>query len=149
MSLEVKDERIHYRAFVTVVDVSKAHCGYWWTRGDRLPWLPVMLNVFAARASGIKEIANGDCFDAEVIWVQKRAMVFRPRRVTETDIDERVGRCVRDLRMKRRMSQRDLAARIGVTPATMKNFENGRQRIGSQKLSMIAAVLDAYIHKFY
>jgi AcrR family transcriptional regulator len=55
----------------------------------------------------------------------------------------RVGSGLRQVRLSRGMSMRELARRLQVSPATMSNIESGRTRITLQRLTQIADLLDA------
>ena len=79
--MRVENEHIYYSDHITVVSSRMAFMGYWWARGDRVPWLPVLVHVTAARASGVTVVATGDCFEAEVIWRPKGAHAVRLRPV--------------------------------------------------------------------
>jgi AcrR family transcriptional regulator len=55
------------------------------------------------------------------------------------------GEGLRQVRLSRGMSMRELARRLQVSPATMSNIESGRTRITLQRMTQIADLLDADI----
>ena len=63
--------------------------------------------------------------------------------------DTEVGRRVRSRRLERRLSQTDLAGRIGVTFQQVQKYENGTNRIGSGRLQRISEALDVPITFFF
>ncbi|MGD9988488.1 TetR family transcriptional regulator [Pseudonocardia sp.] len=58
------------------------------------------------------------------------------------DDAQRVGASVRAARLARGAGLRRLAARIGVSPATLSQIEHGRTRLTVDRLGLIAAALD-------
>lgn len=54
-----------------------------------------------------------------------------------------LGEKIRELRMARDISLRELAARIGVSPAFMSNVELGRRRPSDRHLKLIAAAVES------
>lgn len=60
-------------------------------------------------------------------------------------VDVRVGSRVRELRMARGMSQEKLGAALKLTFQQVQKYEKGVNRIGSSRLSQIAAALDVPI----
>ena len=57
-------------------------------------------------------------------------------------VDVLVGRNIRILRKQRRMSQTDLANKIGVTFQQVQKYENGTNRVGSGRLFRISAIFN-------
>lgn len=64
-------------------------------------------------------------------------------------IDRLVGQNICAHRQQRRMSQSELAAKIGVTFQQMRKFENGTDRVGSSRLFRISSVLEVPINFFF
>ena len=60
-------------------------------------------------------------------------------------VDVLVGRNIRILRKQRRMSQTDLANKIGVTFQQVQKYENGTNRVGSGRLFRISAIFNVPI----
>jgi transcriptional regulator with XRE-family HTH domain len=58
------------------------------------------------------------------------------------DVDQVVGRQIRIHRISNRLSQTELADRIGVTFQQVQKYENGRNRVGASRLLRIAQALD-------
>ena len=56
--------------------------------------------------------------------------------------DRLVGRNIRIQRMAKRLSQTELAEKLGVTFQQVQKYERGRNRIGAGRLVRIAATLD-------
>ena len=57
-----------------------------------------------------------------------------------------VGRRIRDLREKKKVSQDDLCKRISLARSSIANIERGRQRVMLHTLCEIAAALESEIH---
>jgi AcrR family transcriptional regulator/DNA-binding XRE family transcriptional regulator len=57
-----------------------------------------------------------------------------------------VGMQIRVARLQRELSLRTLARRIGVSPATLSQLENGRTRLSVDRLTEIAEALDTTAH---
>jgi transcriptional regulator with XRE-family HTH domain len=74
-------------------------------------------------------------------------MNVRARRADE--LDEEVGRRVRTRRMEQRLSQTELADRIGVTFQQVQKYEKGANRSGSGRLQRISDALDVPIGYFF
>jgi len=53
---------------------------------------------------------------------------------------------LRNLRKQAGITQAELAARAGVSPATICNLENGKVNISLAKLEQIAKALNATVH---
>jgi transcriptional regulator with XRE-family HTH domain len=60
-----------------------------------------------------------------------------------------VGHNIRILRLERRMSQGDLAERIGVTFQQVQKYEKGANRVSAGRLARIADALDVPVAFFY
>ncbi|YCN58154.1 TetR family transcriptional regulator [Rhodococcus erythropolis] len=65
----------------------------------------------------------------------------------KTTADETIGAQVRVARQLRRVSLRALSRKIGVSPATLSQIENGRTRLTAVRLGHIAGVLEFEIHQ--
>src|SRR3954449_8924899 len=63
--------------------------------------------------------------------------------------DEEVGRRVRSRRLECRLSQTELADRIGVTFQQVQKYEKGVNRIGAGRLQRIAEALEVPITFFF
>jgi transcriptional regulator with XRE-family HTH domain len=63
--------------------------------------------------------------------------------------DEEVGRRVRSRRLECRLSQTELADKIGVTFQQVQKYEKGVNRIGAGRLQRIAEALDVPITFFF
>src|SRR3954469_23449515 len=63
--------------------------------------------------------------------------------------DAEVGRRVRSRRLKCRLSQTELAERIGVTFQQVQKYEKGVNRIGAGRLQRISEALDIPITFFF
>lgn len=57
------------------------------------------------------------------------------------DEDFRIGRTIRILRLKRRMSQTELGDAIGVSYQQIQKYESGLNRIGGSRLARLAQAL--------
>src|ERR1043166_8485002 len=71
----------------------------------------------------------------------------RARRADSRDAE--VGRRVRSRRLECRLSQTELADRIGVTFQQVQKYENGVNRIGAGRLQRISEALDVPITFFF
>lgn len=69
------------------------------------------------------------------------------RRTTSTD--KYIGNRVRMRRLELRMSQVDLADRLGITFQQVQKYENGVNRISASRLQRISQVLDVPIYFFF
>ena len=69
------------------------------------------------------------------------------RRADSRDLE--VARRVRSRRLECRLSQIDLAGRVGVTLQQLKKYEKGSNRIGAGRLEWIAEALDVPITFFF
>lgn len=58
---------------------------------------------------------------------------------------EVLGQRVRQVRERQQLKQEDLAARVGMSRATITQVENGQQKVHLQSLYLIAAALGAAI----
>lgn len=52
--------------------------------------------------------------------------------------DKTIGAAIRAARFSRGMTQNDLAARVGITRATIASYETGRRKISAETLMQIA-----------
>jgi transcriptional regulator with XRE-family HTH domain len=59
------------------------------------------------------------------------------------------GRALRVLRTAHEVSQVDLSAKIGVRPATVRDWEKGRSTPSVERLCSLAVVLDCKISAFF
>lgn len=57
-------------------------------------------------------------------------------------IDQHVGICVRTLRLQHKITQSDLAAKLGVSFQQVQKYETGANRISASKLYSIAQALE-------
>src|SRR5438874_6053644 len=71
----------------------------------------------------------------------------RARRADSRDAE--VGRRVRSRRLECRLSQTDLASRIGVTFQQVQKYEKGVNRIGAGRLQRISEALEVPITFFF
>jgi transcriptional regulator with XRE-family HTH domain len=71
----------------------------------------------------------------------------RARRADSRDAE--VGRRVRSRRLEQRLSQTELADRIGVTFQQVQKYEKGVNRIGAGRLQRIAEALEVAISFFF
>jgi transcriptional regulator with XRE-family HTH domain len=53
-------------------------------------------------------------------------------------LNKEIGKRIRDCRLEAGISARQLAARIGCTPANISKIENGRQRISVDSLILLS-----------
>ncbi|MCW2667334.1 MAG: hypothetical protein JWN57_2296, partial [Frankiales bacterium] len=60
-----------------------------------------------------------------------------------------IGRRVKELRLARGMTLRQLAGLLDVSPATLSAIENGHTGISSVRLAQAAAVLDAPVEDLF
>src|SRR5215207_9178277 len=70
----------------------------------------------------------------------KNVAAQHPRSVDTWHVE--IGRLVRAQRQQLRLSQSDLAERIGVTFQQVQKYENGKNRISTGRLTRIAEALD-------
>src|SRR3954468_24176141 len=68
---------------------------------------------------------------------------------TPDPLDTMVGARVRVLRINNKISQTDLADKIGVTFQQVQKYEKGTNRIGASRLSRIAAVLGVSVGELF
>ncbi|MVM34214.1 helix-turn-helix domain-containing protein [Spirosoma sp. HMF4905] len=59
-----------------------------------------------------------------------------------SDISEQVGQLIREARIKKGLSQLELAQILGVTKAAVSGYETGRQNLTLGTLQKIATALD-------
>jgi transcriptional regulator with XRE-family HTH domain len=64
-------------------------------------------------------------------------------------LDIMVGTKIRIFRTDRRMSQSDLAEKIGVAFQQVQKYENGTNRVGASRLSRIAAALGVSVGELF
>jgi transcriptional regulator with XRE-family HTH domain len=64
-------------------------------------------------------------------------------------IDVLVGNNVRILRHEKRLSQSDLAGRLGITFQQIQKYEKGINRIGSGRLARLSQVLGVSVSRFF
>src|SRR5262249_14939975 len=64
-------------------------------------------------------------------------------------LDRQVGARIRAKRKVLRITQQDLAARIGVSFQQLQKYEKGRNRIGASRLQRVAEVLDVPVSYFF
>lgn len=60
-----------------------------------------------------------------------------------------IGRTVRALRSARGLTARELAARLGVSPATVSAVENGRTGLSATRVAQLADVLDVPVQRVF
>lgn len=60
-----------------------------------------------------------------------------------------VGQKIRQIRKSRRLTQADLAARIGVTQSDLSRMENGEYKVGLDTLFRILQVFDLSMGRFF
>jgi transcriptional regulator with XRE-family HTH domain len=66
-----------------------------------------------------------------------------------TDVDTHVGKRLRQRRLIRGLSQRDLAVRVGISPQQLQKYEIGQNRITAARLYSCAEALDVPVWSFY
>lgn len=66
-----------------------------------------------------------------------------------TDVDVRIGARVSVARIRARLTQRTVAAEIGVSAAQLQKYEKGTNRISGVALSIIAKLTGAPIASFF
>ncbi|ACB27679.1 helix-turn-helix domain-containing protein [Methylobacterium radiotolerans] len=66
-----------------------------------------------------------------------------------TDVDVRIGGRISAARIRARLTQRTVAAEIGVTAAQLQKYEKGTNRISGVALSIIAKLTGAPIASFF
>jgi transcriptional regulator with XRE-family HTH domain len=66
-----------------------------------------------------------------------------------TDVDTHVGKRLRQRRLIRGLSQRELAAKVGISPQQLQKYEIGQNRITAARLFSCAEVLDVPVWSFY
>ena len=60
-----------------------------------------------------------------------------------------VGRNIRIWRLEKKMSQTELANRLGLTFQQVQKYESGANRVGASRLMQISEALDVPIHSFF
>src|ERR1700730_7944230 len=73
--------------------------------------------------------------------------MIKPRKPDSTDIA--IGQRIKVERLARRMSQSELAEKIGVTFQQVQKYEKGLNRVGAGRLSRIAEVLGIPVRAFF
>ena len=79
--------------------------------------------------------------------IKSRSFTTKKRQPTEADIE--VGASIRAHRLMARMSQQNLARKLGVTFQQIQKYEKGTNRIGAGRLPLIAEVLNVPITAFF
>jgi len=64
-------------------------------------------------------------------------------------VDVTVGNRVREMRIRKGMSQQTLGERVGVSFQQIQKYERGSNRMGSSRLVQIADVLDVPVGSFF
>ncbi len=77
----------------------------------------------------------------------KRKREHDPRRTGPVDVE--VGQRIRLPRLRRRLSQTELANTIGVSFRQVQNYENGLNRVGAGRLTQIAEKLGVPLTTFF
>ena len=62
---------------------------------------------------------------------------------------ERLGRTLRDLRRARSLTLRQLAGLVGVSPATLSSIENGKTGVSSERVSLMAEILEVPVEQVF
>ena len=73
--------------------------------------------------------------------------MIKPRKPDSTDIA--IGQRIKVERLARRMSQTELAEKIGVSFQQVQKYEKGTNRVGAGRLSRIAEVLGIPVRAFF
>lgn len=63
--------------------------------------------------------------------------------------DTSVGDRIREIRVSRKMNQRDLARRTGLTQSWISRYERGEQKPGPTKLALLAKALNVPVSSFF
>ena len=71
---------LDYSDTITIIESDPAG-GLWWAHAEKVSWLPVFVGIAAVAASGLRELHDGDRFDAEIMWRPKGAQAWRLRPV--------------------------------------------------------------------
>ena len=77
----------------------------------------------------------------------KAAAVAKPRSAGKPDIE--IGRRIRLRRVEIKISQSELADKLGVSFQQVQKYEKGVNRVGAARLQKIAAALDVPLTFFY
>lgn len=64
-------------------------------------------------------------------------------------VDARRGLRLRELRIHARVSAADLAKAVGISEATLHNYEIGRAHIPARRVSMISTILHIPVEEFF
>jgi transcriptional regulator with XRE-family HTH domain len=73
----------------------------------------------------------------------------RPARPAGSEIDQLVGGRIRQRRLALRISQQELADRLGVTCQQLQKYEKGTSRVAAGRLYMIAQALGTSVGHFF
>ena len=65
------------------------------------------------------------------------------------EIDVRVGRNLRSARKRRKLTQRELGAGVGLTLQQIQKYENGSNRINVSRLHQFSEMLDVPVSQFF
>ncbi len=65
------------------------------------------------------------------------------------DHRERLGHTLRELRRTRALTLRQLAGLMGVSPATLSSIENGRTGVSSERVSVMAEILEVPVERVF
>lgn len=100
-------------------------------------------------------ICNLGGWQAETLHIRDALRAKRLRPSTKTHdarsagaVEVKIGKLIRDRRLKLGMSQEMLAAKIGVTFQQVQKYEKGINRVAFSRMLDIARVLDAKIVDF-
>ena len=64
-------------------------------------------------------------------------------------IDIRVGERIREIRLLRKMTQTELAKKVGVRFQQVQKYETGLNRVAASRLHMIAEALDVEVGELF
>lgn len=84
---------------------------------------------------------------SERVIIRRRPQI-RVRDMVDTT-DSRIGNRIRDARIAKRMTQRELAAKLGLSLGPIQHYERGRNAITVDRLSQIAKVLERPVTWFF
>jgi transcriptional regulator with XRE-family HTH domain len=77
------------------------------------------------------------------------AKVFVMANRSPTSLDKQIGTRVRVRRVMLRMSQQQLAKRLGITFQQVQKYEKGTNRIGAARLQQISQILQVAVSFFF
>ncbi|MGA7791356.1 MAG: helix-turn-helix transcriptional regulator [Xanthobacteraceae bacterium] len=66
-----------------------------------------------------------------------------------TDVDKRVGQCIRIFRKAKQLSQTEVGNGIGVSFEQVQKYEKGTNRVGPGRLVRIAKIVDVPVSRFF